>query len=420
MKKIIGLLLIIGLGLLAGCGGKKQPDNRAVTLTLTSEGETVGTYRLSAGSEFTFPELTRPGFKLDHWVSRADGTRHNGQITVREPAHYDAVWYKACIISFDTNGGDERFKPISAYEHDVIRLPEPTKAGHRPTAWKDQDGNEFTTTLEVTGNTHLTVDWHVLTYQVRFICAAWDEPNGTQWQEPLVQELTYLSVPTFDWDQLDHSGARSYYFRPRFAPVTAAIDYIGAVTAKTPNLTFALEDDHYVVTGLADQVPKIIIPAFYRGLPVTKIGERAFENHVCEAVELPETVKIIGKSAFEGCANLTKINLDFVEYLSDSCFKGCRALNHFVVGPNVTYIEMQAFYSCGGMETLTIHQGTALAEHVFDWCTKLHTIYTEAGNVVALQAALNEQLDNGKLIYVGGGTHNNFSRTDGVKPLPAA
>ena len=50
----------------------------------------------------------------------------------------------------------------------------------------------------------------------------------------------------------------------------------------------------------------IVIPATYRGLPVTEIGTHAFENETyIESLAIPDSVITIGFQAFWGCENLT-------------------------------------------------------------------------------------------------------------------
>ena len=47
----------------------------------------------------------------------------------------------------------------------------------------------------------------------------------------------------------------------------------------------------------------LVLPTEVEGLPVTRIGEKCFEDHdEIEAVVLPETLKVIGYRAFYGCS----------------------------------------------------------------------------------------------------------------------
>lgn len=55
---------------------------------------------------------------------------------------------------------------------------------------------------------------------------------------------------------------------------------------------------------------KIIkIPEEVNGYPVRYIADYAFSSKACEEIEIPDTVKGIGKGAFSACKNLKKINI---------------------------------------------------------------------------------------------------------------
>ncbi|MBQ4269534.1 MAG: leucine-rich repeat protein [Clostridia bacterium] len=56
----------------------------------------------------------------------------------------------------------------------------------------------------------------------------------------------------------------------------------------------------------------VVIPATYRGLPVTEIGEEAFEEinvSYITSVTIGENVTSIGEDAFAGCPNLTSVRM---------------------------------------------------------------------------------------------------------------
>ncbi len=65
----------------------------------------------------------------------------------------------------------------------------------------------------------------------------------------------------------------------------------------------------YCVVGIGNVSEcELVIPATYKGLPVTEIGERAFNNDTyVTKVTFPKTVVKIGRYAFGGCKSLTEI-----------------------------------------------------------------------------------------------------------------
>lgn len=74
------------------------------------------------------------------------------------------------------------------------------------------------------------------------------------------------------------------------------------------SLEYSLSDKGtvYTVKGIGTVTSKEIdVPATFNGLPVRKIGIKAFENNVnITKVTLPETLSDIGNLAFTGCTAL--------------------------------------------------------------------------------------------------------------------
>ena len=97
--------------------------------------------------------------------------------------------------------------------------------------------------------------------------------------------------------------------------------------------TWALNDDgaSYTVTGLVDPgtVENVVIPATYRGLPVTRVGTYAFyHDYTITSVTIPEGVTTIEGQAFYYCGNLQSVSIP----------------------DSITYIGIEAFYNCYNLE----------------------------------------------------------------------
>jgi hypothetical protein len=80
----------------------------------------------------------------------------------------------------------------------------------------------------------------------------------------------------------------------------------------------------------------------------TEIASNAFYlynvDDALEEIVIPETVKIIGKSAFQGRKHLVKINIPKgVETIESSTFKGCEALTSLHIPASVSNIAVDAF-----------------------------------------------------------------------------
>ena len=109
----------------------------------------------------------------------------------------------------------------------------------------------------------------------------------------------------------------------------------------------------------------------------------AFANCTAlQEVTLPGDMKVIGGSAFSGCAALTKVNLSQVTWINLSAFWGCTSLETLALD-NVTAIGQEAFYGCTGLETLKIPKCTWFGNYIVTGCKALTRIEaTAAGNFV--------------------------------------
>ena len=91
-----------------------------------------------------------------------------------------------------------------------------------------------------------------------------------------------------------------------------------AVTVKaepTPGLDFTLDSitKTYSVSKGTITDYTVVIPAEYKGLPVTVIADNGFANYSgMTFIGIPDSVTSIGDNAFSGCTGLTSIAIPFV------------------------------------------------------------------------------------------------------------
>ena len=113
------------------------------------------------------------------------------------------------------------------------------------------------------------------------------------------------------------------------------------------------------------------------------LPELAFKDCTAlQEVTLPGDMKVIGGSAFSGCAALTTVNLSQVTRINLSAFWGCTSLETLALD-NVTAIGQEAFYGCTGLETLKIPKCTEFGTYIVSGCRSLTRIEaTAAGNFV--------------------------------------
>ncbi len=87
------------------------------------------------------------------------------------------------------------------------------------------------------------------------------------------------------------------------------------------------ENGGAVITGYSGNTALLTIPATLGGLPVTAIGEHAFERASLTAVILPEGITAIGWFAFYECPNLSGVTLpSTLSTIGHAVFDGCPSL----------------------------------------------------------------------------------------------
>ncbi len=180
-------------------------------------------------------------------------------------------------------------------------------------------------------------------------------------------------------------------------------------------LAFELIDGtSYSVVGIGDCTDTdVIIPSMYNNLPVTKIGDIAFENCFnITSIIIPNSVTSISEGAFSGCSSLESITLPFVcgsiktssdtyQYpfgyiFGTSSYDGGVATQQYHYGSSTydttstTYyipsslksvtitdgnILYGAFYNCVGLTSITIPDSVAsIGSYAFCGCDGLTSI----------------------------------------------
>ena len=130
-----------------------------------------------------------------------------------------------------------------------------------------------------------------------------------------------------------------------------------AAFAATPNpgsdFEYTIYDDKdkgksVTITGYKGTVTDVIIPDKIEGYPVTVIFSGAFKDAPITSVQIPNTVTVIGPSAFYGCTSLTSVTFgepSVLQEIRNNAFYGCSQLFTITIPASVNLIGLQAFDS---------------------------------------------------------------------------
>jgi BspA type Leucine rich repeat region (6 copies)/Kelch motif len=97
-----------------------------------------------------------------------------------------------------------------------------------------------------------------------------------------------------------------------------------------------------------------VIPSSTNGLPVTSIGDGAFQNNTnLTSVIIPAGVTNIGNSAFAGCTGLTNLVIPAgVTSIGQNVFSGCSNLTTITLPNSLVSIGQNAFSDCPNLTTV--------------------------------------------------------------------
>lgn len=150
---------------------------------------------------------------------------------------------------------------------------------------------------------------------------------------------------------------------------------------------FRFEDDgsFVTITGYSGLGGAVAIPATILGLPVTAIGDLAFErNSLVRNITMDSNVTSIGAETFRECGLTNVVIGTGVITIGGQAFYDCGDLTNVTIPNNVATIGSQAFGLCADLTNVTIGTGvTNIDNEAFSECFSLTNI-TFLGNPPAL------------------------------------
>lgn len=144
----------------------------------------------------------------------------------------------------------------------------------------------------------------------------------------------------------------------------------------------------------------LTIPSTINGHRVTAIGIEAFQGCTnLTSVNIPDSATIIGDSAFLGCTSLISVTIpDSVTEIGSFTFLGCTSLTSLTIPDSVTGIGVGAFSGCTSLTTVTIPDSvTEIGGQAFEGCgavfvEKWNTAYMSTSEGILMSADGRELL----------------------------
>jgi len=136
----------------------------------------------------------------------------------------------------------------------------------------------------------------------------------------------------------------------------------------------------YSVTGCDKSATEVIVPAKYKGLPVTSIGNRAFfQCGNLISVSISEGVTSLDMFAFSDCSSLISITLPAsLTEIGNAAFRNCTSLTSLSIPEGVSTIGDYAFDYCRNITSITIPASvTSIGPNAFYQWTNEQTIYIQ-------------------------------------------
>jgi len=140
---------------------------------------------------------------------------------------------------------------------------------------------------------------------------------------------------------------------------------------------------------------------------------------------IPESVRSIGPSAFEGCDTLTGVTLPLnVTSIGDDAFAYCYDLTVATIPASITNFGAYVFYGCDGLTNLTISSGVtnigdyafygcygltrvmipasirSLGEGAFEWCIHLTNVFFQGDAPLADSTAFTNDSGSPTVFYL--------------------
>ncbi len=138
---------------------------------------------------------------------------------------------------------------------------------------------------------------------------------------------------------------------------SSKVDVGKYVLVSEDKFSYETVDGGVAITLYSGEDTAIIIPDKIAGLDVVEIRAGTFADVSIVGVKLPDTLKLIGDSAFYFCTSLVEVEFGkSVVEIGQKAFEGCFALSKVKLNDNLDSIDDNAFLNCSSLEQITLNK----------------------------------------------------------------
>ena len=142
-----------------------------------------------------------------------------------------------------------------------------------------------------------------------------------------------------------------------------------------------LKDGTACILSYAGEETDVVVPESLDGHPVSTVGISAFQGMKIKTLTLPEGIRVIGDSAFEGCDLLRSVTLpESLAVIGDCAFRDCVLLESIPLPSGLAAIGEGAFAGCRNLDSVLLPEKLeTLGGGAFENCSRLQSVRIPEG-----------------------------------------
>ena len=345
----------------------------------------------------------RIGYVFLGWYTRAEeGVLWDFSVAVGRSMTLYAYWEKEIYtVSFDSNGGLENYSSQTTDYETLLSepIPQPSIAGGQFLGWFTSPEGGVRWDF---ASSYVSADM-TLYAQYRFgNCTISFDLQGGNGTAPLPQTVSYGSlikepqVPIKDgyafggwyteplggvrWDFTIGVSSDMILYAQWGIPFARALTQVKETSARKLDMKIVGPLNKENLSQLATEIKAKTSTEFRLDLSgvtgLTEVAYNCFKQCVnLKDIRLPDTVEIIGNSAFQE-TGIEKIYFPkSLKKLGDSVYQECSALTRVEIPGGIEQIGANLFYGCKGILSATLPEGMyEIPKTMFHYCTALMTV----------------------------------------------